>query len=579
MRARACALLVALALLQPGAGVPADPADRPPTGIIADRAPFALTLDEFFAWNPKAATADARNIARVPLTPRFVAPVVQPGATTDPKVRVLYAPDGMNNLGNYLAPQSRFNLYTFTHWSQIDLFLWFAGTAQRPVNLPARPWIEAAHRNGVKVLGTVFFAPIAWGGAPATVERFLRRDAQEHFPAAAQLVRIARHYGFDGWLINAETDLPTGGKGTRAMIDFMAELRRMAPPGMEIHWYDAMLSDGRVDWQNALTPGNSAFLQDGTRRTADAMFLNYAWTTDGLRRSAALAERLGRSRYDLFVGADLWPQRDGAQAAFRNTGWLDAMRERPGGPALGSIALFAPNFAFNFAGDARTPRFSTFDGDPADVARFYAAEERLFAGERRNLARPRGEGWPGIASLAPVHGVAVPLPFRTSFNVGHGRVDMRAGRRIGGAWHDMSRQDVLPTWQFASVGGQAQVGYDFDRPYDGGASLRIVPDPAGGAATIPLYALRLPSSPRLGVEVTSLASGSGYALTLSMPDGRDHDLPLTASSRWRTQHWCVATNDGAVRLAAIIRAGTSGTLRLGAVSLTRTCAAGVTAVP
>ena len=32
---------------------------------------------------------------------------------------------------------------------------------------------------------------------------------------------------------------------------------------MEIHWYDAMLPDGRVVWQNALNASNAAFLQDG----------------------------------------------------------------------------------------------------------------------------------------------------------------------------------------------------------------------------------------------------------------------------------------------------------------------------
>ena len=172
---------------------------------MAQGAPLSLTIDELLRWTPDGATADAGNVARVAKARRFIARPLRLGAAIDPRVRVLYAPDGMNDLGGQRGRLARFNGYVFTHWPQIDTLAWFAGTADRGVNLPSRGWVEAAHRNGVEVIGTLFFAPVAWGGSPQTVASLLRRDGQGHFPAARQLVRIARYYGFDGWFVNAET--------------------------------------------------------------------------------------------------------------------------------------------------------------------------------------------------------------------------------------------------------------------------------------------------------------------------------------------------------------------------------------
>ncbi|WP_242416158.1 endo-beta-N-acetylglucosaminidase [Sphingomonas panni] len=526
---------------------------------MAQGAPLSLTIDELLRWTPDGATADAGNVARVARARRFIARPLRRGAAIDPKVRVLYAPDGMNDLGGRRGRLARFNGYVFTHWPQIDTLAWFAGTADRGVNLPSRDWVEAAHRNGVEVIGTLFFAPVAWGGSPKTVASVLRRDAQGHFPVARQLVRIAQFYGFDGWFVNAET---AGADGV-AMIEFMAELRAIAPAGMTIHWYDALLPDGRVRWQNALTPANARFLQDGTRRTADAMFLNYDWTRAGLAEGAALAERMGRNRYDVFVGADLWPARD-AQPAFRNSHWLDALRERPGGPAFGSIALFAPHFNYSWPGDARTPRFSNFDRDAGDVARFYDAERRLFAGDGRDLATAGGAGWPGVASLAPTRGLIPALPFATSFNTGHGRVEARKGTVVGGPWHDMARQDALPTWQFATIGTrQVVVDYDFDAPFEGGSSLRIAPQGAGRRAEVPLYSLRLNQA----VTVTAITrGGTGYALRVGR-SGRS----IAASSGWQQTRWCVRPGTGDVRLSVAVRPAARLPLNLGQLTIEAGC--------
>lgn len=548
-----------------------------------------LSVPDLLSWQPKGG-ADA---APVPLAARFTDLSQEPdrAARFDPSVRVMLAPDGMDNFGRTIPGLDRFNQYIFTHWPQIDILAWFAGNAAAPVAIPAPPWVEAAHRNGVKVIGTVFFAPVAWGGGADTLRQFLIQDEQGRFPAAERLIAIARHYGFDGWFVNQETGLneykegerlrrraPTADDAdlARKVMDFMRYLKSITPDGMEIHWYDAMLPDGRVGWQNALNGRNLPFLQDGAARTADAMFLNYDWTAQGLRQGAALAEANGRSRYDLFIGADLWPQRN-AQPAFRNTHWLQDLRDGQG-RAVGSIALFAPNFNFNFTGDERTPAFSQFQTDADDVQRFYDAEVRLFAGDDRNMAASaRQGGWEGISTLVPARSALTALPFATSFNTGHGKRQFRQGQPVGGPWHDLSRQDLLPTWQFASMPAKAaHVFYDFDKAYEGGSALRVVPDLALSAPLeVPLYLADLTASGPIRVAVAANAPAAGYSLRLTLSDGRHADLPVGGAPGWAKSSGCLSIPPDirVRRLSLILQPVGSGVgdLSLGQLSIAAGC--------
>lgn len=553
--------------------------------------PFVLSVDELLAWTPFGPLADRRNVSSVGLAPRFTDPAMDPEqkARPDPSVRILIAPDGMNDLGSDLEPQPRFNLYTFTHWSQVDLLTWFGGTADKTIVIPARPWVDAAHRNGVKVIGTVFFAPAAWGGSPGTLRSFLRQRPDGSFAAAEKLVEIARDYGFDGWLINAETGLGPGAKPAaagengvgRTMADFMAYLKRITPRQMEIIWYDAMITDGSIAYQNALDEKNLKFFEDGNTRTSDGIFLNYDWTRAGLLKSAELAQRVGRSRYDIFIGADLWPLRN-AQRAFQNTKWLSELREAPGGRALGSIALFAPNFNYHVEASGG-PQFGDFKNNPADVGLFYKTEERLFAGDAMNMAEGGGRSssgsWPGIGTLVSSRSTLMALPFTTYFNTGHGVSDYRKGHRIGGAWHDMSRQDVLPTWQFAfSPGAAVEIGYDFEDAYEGGSSLRLaLPRQPAGKVEVPLYLAHLPVGRSIRVATDTRTKMRAFSLRLDLSDGKSIELSVEPGGTWRSQVRCVDLSGAKFirRIAIVARPQVQGAARsellLGGLSIENNC--------
>lgn len=535
--------------------------------IIADTAPFALTLKEARAWKPKGKTANADNVSRVPLAVRQTAPLTAERQSLDASAKVLYAPDGMNNFANYLQPLPNFNHFNFTHWSQIDVFNWFAGTADKTIQIPARPWVETAHKNGVKVIGSVFFGVAQWGGSPDTMDAFLEQDALGRFIFADRLIQMANYYGFDGWLINQETDLTViktddnqlvkgkhnflrGQQLAEKMLAFMQYLTNNAPDGMEIHWYDAMVANGRVQWQNELNVVNQRYLQDGATPSAHAMFLNYWWDRSMVENTVATAKNIGRSPYDVYFGADLWPTRT-AQKAFVETEWLPALFNKEGTQALTSIALFGPNFHYNFSGDEQTPAYSQFQQDASDATRFYQAEQRLFVGDDLNLATNDEKGWAGLGRYLPAKTTVISLPFSTDFNVGQGAHQFNKGKKVGAAWTDMSQQDLLPTWQFAVLGNSStNVTFDFEQAFSGGSSLSISANLSQGDVLLPLYQTQVTLSPNQQLTVTytsddAKAVGEVAYVYLENDQGKRYRFPLLmdekTSTTQQTPDWVART--------------------------------------
>ena len=524
--------------------------------INKDKPPFSLTLEQAKNWSAESVYADSANVSHVPLKSRFSAVLDKDHSAHDTRVKVLIAPDGMNNFANYLQPQSTFNLYNFTHWSQIDVLNWFAGTATQTVNIPARPWVETAHKNGVKVIGSVFLAITQWGGDRKTVAEFLQQDKEGRFILAHQLVAMAEYYAFDGWLMNQETDLTLVKdakgkiiKGKRApkeaaelaikMRDFMAYLTEIAPDEMEIHWYDAMLEDGSVRWQNQLNSKNLPFFQRNEQRVSDSIFLNYWWDAKMVKSTHKVALNAGRSPFDVYFGADLWPARN-AQAMFRENQWLDDLFDEQG-KGKTSIALFANNANFNFPGHKGIPPISRFEKEVSDYQAYYRAETRLFSGDDLNQVNDDPDGaWKGIGHYVPAKSALNSLPFETQFNTGHGLYRFQQGKKVGAQWHDMGQQSGLPTWQFAVYGDKdLSVAYHFEDAWQGGASLGVTAVKVKTKTRIPLYQTEflLGDGAHLSVVTKSQNNEENqFSLMLSFSDRTDVEFALQKQgSQWKPQ--------------------------------------------
>lgn len=544
-------------------------------------APYELTLDEVKAWSPTSSLAAPDNIAVTPLAKRVSAPL--PHQINETPAEVLYAPDGMNNFANAQYPLDGSEHYIFNHWPNIDILNWFAGTAEKTVQIPSRAWVDKAHENGVKVLGSVFLAVARWGGNPDTIAQLVEQDEKGRFVYADRLISIAKYYNFDGWLINQETDLTVIKDEDNALVEdtfdnvrgkelankmrlFMQYLTANSPKNMEVHWYDSMLMNGKVRWQNMLNAENAMFLQQ-EKRTSDAIFINYWWDETMVDDSVDYAHAIGRSPYDVFMGVDLWPDRN-AQRAFSRNEWLEWLFDKA--TAKTSIALFAPNVNFNFSGNSHTPAFANLSANPENLLAFHNTEQRLFNGDDLNVLTTDTKGFKGVAAWLPAKTTILSLPFSTYFNVGHGKKMFKNGHLIGDAWTDISQQSIPPTWHFAVDGDDIEVNYTFEDAYQGGSALRIHANgPAN--ATVPLYKIlgQLSSTPAL--SVVSKGEADMVTVLVEYTNGTTKTFPLSKSPSWK-EHIFKLASDSAASLSSIsinVSSTAESTGLIGAIAVSR----------
>ncbi len=481
-----------------------------------------LTPAQLMAWTPTGPTAVPANVSTVPLAVRQNSLASQLNPNQSFSAKMNWCPDGMNNFVGYLNEQPRFNLYNFTHWQYVDVLTWFAS----PVGIPCRPWTEAAHRNGVKIIGTVFTDAAGF----ATL---LQRDVLGNYLGAQQLVDVANYYGFDGWFFNEESRLSAA--QATDLIGLLKQMQILKPAAMEVHWYDAMLPNGQVSYQNTLNTANAPLLQAGAARVSDAIFTNYFWNGAATFNTAtATAASLGRSPFDVYTGADIWPGRN-PQQLFNNSAWLNNYYTNadPAQPRT-SIAAFAANITYNSG-------ITTFNNDPGDYRRFYDTEQRLFAGNDLDIKTADATGWKGFGYFMPVRSVINTLPFSTNFCVGQGKVFANNGVAVAHPWTDMAKQALLPSWQWAKTGPLA-VGFDFSRAWYGGTSVAMSGNqPAGGSTAVKLFQtkLTLPAA-TLTVDLTYALGAAGpsnaqLALYLSNnPTPLYQPLPAQADTLWHT---------------------------------------------
>lgn len=210
--------------------------------------------------------------------------------------------------GNYKEDRfvngtKQFHVYNFREWHLIDEFCYFSHDR---ITIPRTPFphpflsyqqrcylvvaapsvIAAGHIHGVKVLGTVI---VEWGDGVPEAARLV-----DEWPEISQaLVSLAKSIGFDGWLMNFESPLPAD-----KMEKLHQLLKACSQQDCKCVWYDSLVQDGQVKWQNALNETNVKCFDH-----SHSMFLNYQWTPELLASSSALAQE--RSR-EVFAGIDVW---------------------------------------------------------------------------------------------------------------------------------------------------------------------------------------------------------------------------------------------------------------------------------
>ena len=394
------------------------------------------------------------------------------------------------------------DVYAFNYWQYTDHLTFWGGSSGEGLILAPNPGvIDAGHRNGVPVYGTIFLPPTAYGGQIQWVRDLVQKSGST-FPVADKLIEMTEYYGFDGWFINQET---AGGDAQLAedMRDFMLYLK--ANSNLEIQWYDSMVESGGISWQNQLNSSNDWFFQHAGNIVSDWMFLNFNWNDSRLANSAALATSLSRSPYDLYAGIDV-------QSNGYNTGanWNALFPE--GEEHVTSVGFYCPNWTYSNA---------------STHAAFYLRANRFWSGANRDPSNTETtHPWKGLACYFAARTPITSFPFVTNFNTGQGyRYAIEGDTLSELEWHNRSQQDVLPTWRWIaeSNGTALYPEMDWDRSYYGGNCLKVSGDLNSANETM-LYLYKMDAE----IASTDTLHFVWYAETAGQPSGMKVAMSLSS---------------------------------------------------
>ncbi|GHF41915.1 endo-beta-N-acetylglucosaminidase [Streptomyces griseosporeus] len=499
-----------------------------------------VTWRSLTAWRPETDPDLAFNASSVPLAPRFTPVPANPTARAgQARVQALvsFGPTSSNpSQGSATA-----DYYALTHWAYLDELVFWGGSAGEGLILaPNAPVVDAAHRHGVPVLGTVFLPPAAYGGQLRWTRDLVRRDAAGRFPLAERLVAVAAAYGFDGWFVNAETGGGDSALGAD-MLGFVRELRALAAArGQRVTWYDAMTVDGTVSWQGALNSRNRPFFE-----AADDLFVDFRWSAASLAASGAAAEELGRSRYELWAGVDV--EANGWNSA---VDW-DAIVPRDRAHVT-SVGFYRPEWTRNH-----------LPADGRDPAAFHAADDRFWTGRSLDPTRSDpADPWRAPAVSVADRSTVTSLPFATVFNTGHGLRWYDKGRVVSDApWNHLGLQDRLPArrWAVHTTGRRPSVAFDFADAWHGGSSVLVAGEP-DAPVVVELYATRLPVAAGTVVELTHRVDAGEVDVELAVATAEPATpgatppytcLPVAAGSGWRTVTVPLTGLSGTVRALGV----------------------------
>lgn len=479
----------------------------------------AFTVDTLLSWEPTNDPDSDYSRSVVPLADRYTGFTVNDYANPDAKLMVCSLANSKHDATNAQGQES-FSSYAFNYWQYATSFVYWSGSKRGQVVVPTGEFTDAAHTNGVPVMGTIFFD---WGGNSSVVENFVRN----YRSVADKLIEVMEYYGFDGYFFNEETavDYTTAGN-LRSMIAYM----RQQKPNMLIGWYDSITDSGNLSYQDAVNGSNSGWVSAGVNE----FFMNYNWTTQDVNTTVSTMQNLGKSQYEAFAGLDV-------QQNCMNTYFSSNYLLNNSNKLKLSLALYCPNSTMGLSGDG---------------ADFHEVERQFYVngGDPRSTS---SSGWAGMSRFFADHTTIISAPFVTNFNSGHGKAFYIDGAKSRDAeWSYQSVQDVMPTWTWIidSNGQKLSGAYDFEDAYNGGSSIKFYGSlTANKPNNIMLYSTNLDINGSTNIAVTAkndrglmkLVAYYGDSSTSSYANCEKATFALDASSGgWTTSNVSLASLSG-----------------------------------
>ncbi|MGL5066724.1 MAG: endo-beta-N-acetylglucosaminidase [Sarcina sp.] len=483
---------------------------------------------DLLKWTPETDKNLSFNKSVVPLSDKVEKDKLEVVNQTQNKNMDVVAISIMNSStsGNPSRGSTKFSSNTFSYWQYIDKLVYWAGSSGEGLIVPPTPDVtDSAHKNGVPVLGTVFFPTLEHGGKLEWLDTFLTKDKNGSFPIVDKLIQVAEEMGFDGWFINQETqgtdelkenpsdEAVLTKEHSKLMQELIKEFKAKAGDKLEIMWYDSMTDEGEMDWQNALTDKNEMFLIDGDKEAvADSMFLNFWWTNKKLvdkeliKASNKKAKELGIDPYSLFTGIDT--QSNGTTTPIR---W--DLLEESAKETFTSLGLYCPSWTY-------------FSSDSPDS--FQDKENKYWVNELGSPAQATtstGTQWRGISTYKTENTVINSLPFNTNFNIGNGYNFFIDGKLVSKLdWNNRSMADVMPTYRWIMEhegANKLTASFDYANVYYGGNSIKLYGNlDALKASTIKLFSSELKLTKDTKFKTAARGDeGTSLDLVLEFEDG------------------------------------------------------------
>ncbi|WP_340719140.1 endo-beta-N-acetylglucosaminidase [Cutibacterium acnes] len=445
-------------------------------------------LQDIRTWSPQTDPYARYLRAEVPLQPRIPHdPSTQAHPELDAKAQVMLMQGDYGNsfFGNFRANDG-FAHNVLNFWQYADYWSPWHGsaTARTPqslydpatsdwrtrnfefgvVDIPNPAYTNAAHRNGVKSIATIYFDPAFRPGL--TFKEALDKDPTSRgYIIAEKLVEMAKYFGYDGYFLNEE-------EGNLQDSRFRPFMSYLTSKGLYTQWY----TNTPGTWSSS----KASLLDHG--RIMNSVFLNYNWpgTQD---RSVEAAKAEGYDPYQsLFFGVEA--NQAGFNGKHRSATELPSLYEsRRNHSPKASVALFTPSDMYQRGlADAVKPKGADkdvplFQQDPYQW--MVAERERMYfsgvtsnpkdTGAHPGHSRPEvgvadSSSWVGAADFIPARSVIGGRQFHTDFNTGHGMRWYSAGDVSAAAsWTDMDAQSILPSWQWwiDTEGTRPSVDFDY----------------------------------------------------------------------------------------------------------------------
>ncbi|KAH6943193.1 hypothetical protein HPB50_017150 [Hyalomma asiaticum] len=380
--------------------------------------------------------------------------------------------------------------YNFHHWQTIDTFVY---CSDHMVTIPPPGWITAAHKHGVKVLGTFMLESTEGAKAMNRIENdgLVSR-------VASQLALVATKYRFDGWFVRVATRTDTGAENfVDKLLTAITKEMHHAVPGSAVICQNSILQDGKLEPQSELNDDNWCLFE-----LCDGIVLNCRWDESHLRKSAAMA---GKRKGDIYAGVDVLA---------RNTSYK-------GGYDMYKAVTIAREYGLSAA---------IFGAEWA-----YEQEDKTYFRENQCVL------W-ALPDECCSQWCITTLPLSTTFCQGFGASLYKQGLDVRSApWFNLSRQQLQPRDQGRKLcgGGGSAMVHTLDS-YAGGGCLCLEYDPkeAPGLRIVPyfrLFGFDLPLG-SLCVSYTykskeqSCPAGHGINLVLKVKDdaGKTEELSLSS---------------------------------------------------